>query len=117
MSVIRDSLEDPWYRAMYVRYSQPNNPDNRNYQKGGYNGIESPIFIDANQDYAIELSRHDSICPYKIGNAGDTDPRAERFNTRSAQNCCKYSGGAPYQCILAQKRQPVITWGRYDHMG
>jgi len=96
MTTIRGSLPNPWWAAMYNRYSGSSDPSNQHYGHFSHTQIHQPLTIDSNNQYTIELDRHcGSLCAYNIGGVSPAVRRNMMFNRI---DMCSDETGAPHLC-------------------
>jgi hypothetical protein len=114
MASIRDSMGNKWWADMYNRYSY-HDPSNQHYGHYPTSGLNQPLFIEANKNVAIQLSRYcNGVCAYDIGAV--TPMNRQTFQ---AMNECSDNTGAPYICAagyLGAKKQ-IRGSPRYDRVG
>jgi hypothetical protein len=95
MARVQDSMDNPWWRAMYVRYSK-HDPSNVNY--GTYNnpGLNTTLTVASNPDFAVQLKRYQNgIDKYNVGGISKMGVRMQ-----NQINACSSQTGAPDGCAL-----------------
>ncbi len=99
---------------MYIRYVN-SDPSNNFYGKGYSSGLNQPLFVEANPQVAIQLSRHcNGVCAYDVGAVS----RSLDSQMRNINECSDLTG-APYVCTTAYMGNTAKLRGspRYDRMG
>lgn len=93
MAQASDSMENPWWRAMYFR-TLHEDPVNRHYGRFNVSGLNQPIAVDANDVYSVALNRHQdgldaysmgAVSPMAVPHMGDLRPVPTRLLGASAQ--------------------------------
>ena len=94
MSHTRDYLSNPHWRKLYEIGSRSQNPElgRWNYDTGAH----TPLFIDANQDYVVQMRRSSSVeNPYHVSlTSRDACPVVQQ-----SFRACTRETKAPYQCF------------------
>lgn len=64
---VSDAMSNPWWAAMYNR-DLVQDPTNKSYSHFNVSGLNLPITIESNPQYAVEMNRHtDGLNTYKVG--------------------------------------------------
>lgn len=93
MSRIQDYMNNPWYREMYKRYSV-HDPSNRNYGTYDNAGINTPLTIASNPNFAIQMKRYQNgVDKYSVGGISK-----EGVMLQSQLNACSSATGMPTGC-------------------
>lgn len=107
MTHVRDYLSNPHWRKLYILGSQPQNPElgRWNYDTGAH----TPLFIDANSQYVVQMRRSSSIeNPYHVSL---TNRNSNPIVQDSFRQCSRETK-APYQCynsLINQQRGTTPT--------
>lgn len=95
MSRIQDSMGDPWWREMYKRYSKYD-PSNRNYGTYDNHGLNTPITISSNPEFAVQMKRyHNGVDKYNVGGVSE-----KGIMLQDSINACSSQTGMPTGCAI-----------------
>lgn len=117
MASVRDSMHVPWWASTYNRYNY-RDPSNVHYGRFAQAATNTPLTIDSNPLYAVQLNRHCSgVCSYNVG-AVDREVHLSGAGHKIWE--CSDSTGAPNLCgsvVLGRKRTDFAGSRQYDRMG
>lgn len=113
---IRAYMYNRWNADMYNKYNH-RDPTNKYYGYYNWQAVHSPLTIDSNPQYTIELDRHcNGACTYNIGAVSRQAAQDETFRKIDS---CSDQIGSPYVCARGFLGDKTRFAGnvRYDRLG
>ena len=116
MSTVRDFMGNPWWASTYNRYNFQD-PSNENYGHFATSGRHTPLTIDSNPYYTIQLDRHGHGAD--AYNIGAVNSYVKRSGDNIRIDVCSDVTGAPNICARKYLGDRVDFAGnpRYDRLG
>lgn len=94
MAQLRDFAHNKTWSKLYVYGTQPQKQDQELGRWNYDTGAHTPIFIDSNNEYSVQMKRNASVSdPYRVSLMGNAPPR-EQASFRQ----CVRNTKAPFIC-------------------